>query len=304
MKLKQINMTPKKRRIRGPLLTNNVQHPSSTFLHYVFLFGRFFFFTRTWRLVLGESGMVKRLSVQKWSNWSPKDAGWQMCSHFWPPSFLHLATHMICGGKICREGLKEVSTRGGEEEWGKDGSMDPQERKQVLAFPFWWVIFIFGTITLFLGAGVCGHFREGRRRARTFCQEAISARRADLLFQRQEDGGGGVPVWQHDGQGGGGGGLLLLQPGRKLSRLVGGARGSGGRKWKWFCEIFQVVDIPSEMRSIAQFRTTLGHKTNSAFFDERNADFETVRHNNGFLSKYLQLRTKSRTILLTSKETL
>merc|ERR1719391_1771841 len=31
----------------------------------------------------------------------------------------------------CREGLKEVSTRGGEEEWGKDGSMDPQESKQV-----------------------------------------------------------------------------------------------------------------------------------------------------------------------------
>ena len=56
---------------------------------------------------------------------------------------------MICGGKICREGLKEVSTRGGEEEWGKDGSMDPQERKQVLAFPFWWVILIFGTISLF-----------------------------------------------------------------------------------------------------------------------------------------------------------
>ena len=36
MKLKQINMTPKKRRIRGPLLTNNVQHPSSTFLRFPF----------------------------------------------------------------------------------------------------------------------------------------------------------------------------------------------------------------------------------------------------------------------------
>ena len=40
----------------------------------------------------------------------------------------------------------------------------------------------------------------------------------------------------------------------------------------------QVVDIPREMRSISQFRTTLGHKTNSAFFDERNAEFDTVRH--------------------------
>jgi len=40
----------------------------------------------------------------------------------------------------------------------------------------------------------------------------------------------------------------------------------------------QVLDIPQEMRSTIQFRTTLGHKTNAAFFDERNAEFSTVRH--------------------------
>ena len=35
--------------------------------------------------------------------------------------------------------MKEVSTKGGEEEWGEDGSMDPQERKQVFVCPlsFW-----------------------------------------------------------------------------------------------------------------------------------------------------------------------
>ena len=33
---------------------------------------------------------------------------------------------------LSRDGLKEVkTTEGGEEEWGKDGSMDPQEKKQV-----------------------------------------------------------------------------------------------------------------------------------------------------------------------------
>ena len=40
-----------------------------------------------------------------------------------------------CTLHICRGGLKEVSTKGGEEEWGKDGSMDPQEKKQVFASP-------------------------------------------------------------------------------------------------------------------------------------------------------------------------
>ena len=50
----------------------------------------------------------------------------------------------------------------------------------------------------------------------------------------------------------------------------------------WNIESTQVIDIPSEMRSTAKFRTTLGHKTNAAFFDERNADFDTVRHNNVF----------------------
>ena len=30
-----------------------------------------------------------------------------------------------------RDGLKEVKTLVEEEEWGKDGSMDPQEKKQV-----------------------------------------------------------------------------------------------------------------------------------------------------------------------------
>ena len=44
----------------------------------------------------------------------------------------------------------------------------------------------------------------------------------------------------------------------------------------------QVIDIPSDMRSTSQFRTTLGHKINSAFFDERNAEFDTVRNNIGF----------------------
>ena len=33
---------------------------------------------------------------------------------------------------IFRDGLKEVLTKGAEEEWGKDSSMDPQEKKQVL----------------------------------------------------------------------------------------------------------------------------------------------------------------------------
>ena len=33
---------------------------------------------------------------------------------------------------LSRDGLKEVKTiEGEEEEWGKDGSMDPQEKKQV-----------------------------------------------------------------------------------------------------------------------------------------------------------------------------
>ena len=35
--------------------------------------------------------------------------------------------------QIYRDGLKEVSTKGGEVEWGKEGSMDPQEKKQVFA---------------------------------------------------------------------------------------------------------------------------------------------------------------------------
>ena len=38
----------------------------------------------------------------------------------------------------------------------------------------------------------------------------------------------------------------------------------------------QVIDIPPLMRSTSTFRTTLGHKTNSAFFEERNAVFDTV----------------------------
>ena len=45
-----------------------------------------------------------------------------------------------------------------------------------------------------------------------------------------------------------------------------------------------MIDIPSVMRSTSQFRTTLGHKTNSAFFDERNAEFDTVRHSDEFFS--------------------
>ena len=32
---------------------------------------------------------------------------------------------------LSRDGLKEVKTMVEEEEWGKDGSMDPQEKKQV-----------------------------------------------------------------------------------------------------------------------------------------------------------------------------
>ena len=32
---------------------------------------------------------------------------------------------------LSRDGLKEVKTTEGGEEWGKDGSMDPQEKKQV-----------------------------------------------------------------------------------------------------------------------------------------------------------------------------
>ena len=31
------------------------------------------------------------------------------------------------------------------------------------------------------------------------------------------------------------------------------------------------------MRSITKFRTTLGHKTNCAFFEEQNTEFDTVR---------------------------
>ena len=38
----------------------------------------------------------------------------------------------------------------------------------------------------------------------------------------------------------------------------------------------QVIDIPPLMRSTSKYRTTLGHKTNSAFFEERNAVFDTV----------------------------
>ena len=38
----------------------------------------------------------------------------------------------------------------------------------------------------------------------------------------------------------------------------------------------QVIDIPPPMRSTSKYRTTLGHKTNSAFFEERNAVFDTV----------------------------
>ena len=30
------------------------------------------------------------------------------------------------------------------------------------------------------------------------------------------------------------------------------------------------------MRSITKFRTTLGHKTNCAFFEEQNTEFDTV----------------------------
>jgi len=35
------------------------------------------------------------------------------------------------------------------------------------------------------------------------------------------------------------------------------------------------------MRSITKFRTTLGHKTNCAFFEEQNTEFGTVRKKNG-----------------------
>ena len=56
--------------------------------------------------------------------------------------------------------------------------------------------------------------------------------------------------------------------------------GQVGQVLKWNKRSEQVVDVPSVMRSTSQFRTTLGHKTNSAFFDERNAEFDTVRHNN------------------------
>ena len=38
----------------------------------------------------------------------------------------------------------------------------------------------------------------------------------------------------------------------------------------------QVIDIPPEMRSTTKFRTTIGHKTNCAFFEESNTEFDTV----------------------------
>ena len=42
----------------------------------------------------------------------------------------------------------------------------------------------------------------------------------------------------------------------------------------------QVIDIPPEMRSTSKFRTTIGHKTNCAFFEESNTEFDTVVRNN------------------------
>ena len=41
--------------------------------------------------------------------------------------------------------MKEVSTKGREEEWVKDGSMDPQEKKQVFASPLFLGVIIIST---------------------------------------------------------------------------------------------------------------------------------------------------------------
>ena len=39
-----------------------------------------------------------------------------------------------------------------------------------------------------------------------------------------------------------------------------------------------VLDIPSEYRELANFRTTLGHKINHKFAQEANGNFEVVKH--------------------------
>ena len=53
-----------------------------------------------------------------------------------------------------------------------------------------------------------------------------------------------------------------------------------------------MIDIPTDMRSTRQFRTTLGHKTCAAFFDERNTRFGTVRCNSMFFLQTFWSKTK------------
>ena len=101
-------------------------------------------------------------------------------------------------------------------------------------------------IFAFFVAGLCGPFQNSRRRGRTLCQEAILAWRACLLLWGQENSGGGVPLWEHDSWRGGRRRLLLLQPGGKFSKVVGSARGSGDRKWKWLPLTRLLGFLPSE----------------------------------------------------------
>jgi len=143
----------------------------------------------------------------------------------------------------CRDGLKEVSTKGGEEEWGKDGSMDPQERKQVYVAK----------------SGIAGGGQGLFARRKFLPGELISyfagkkTVEEEFLYDNMTD-------WEEE------------DAASYYFDLAGSSPG-----W-WGVPEGQVVDIPSDMRSITQFRTTLGHKTNAAFFDESNTDFDMVRH--------------------------
>lgn len=143
----------------------------------------------------------------------------------------------------CRDGLKEVKTKGGEVEWGEDGSMDPQERKQVYVATSGRAGGGQGLFARrqFLPGELVSYFSGKKTVEEEFLFDNMTAKEEEEAASYYFDLAENSPGW-------------------------------------WGLPEGQVIDIPSDMRSTSQFRTTLGHKTNSAFFDERNAEFDTVRH--------------------------
>jgi len=143
----------------------------------------------------------------------------------------------------CRDGLKEVKTIRGSADYGKDGAMDPFERKQV-------------------HVGISGKSGGG---------EGLFAKR-QFLPGELVSYFSGVRTFEEDFLFDN---MTVEEENEATSYYFGLEENSPG--W-WGLPEGQVLDIPIEMRSITKFRTTLGHKTNCAFFEEQNTEFDTVRH--------------------------